>query len=462
MTELTSAPRAGATAQRPRASGQLLKVLGVAFGLAIIFGNTIGMGILRTPGDIAARLPSVPLFLGVWVVGGVYAMLGAMSLAELGAMIPRSGGQYVFVRHALGPYPGFVVGWSDWLSTSGTAAAVAIVFAEYLGVLVPSLGRHGVGTACAIVIAFAALQWRGVRWGDWAQQSITLLKAIALFALVIAIFALGRHYLGGAAAPNPALTPPAGVGLFAALVLALQGVIYTYDGWNGVIYFSGEVRDPGRDIPRSMVLGVVTVIVVYLSLNIAFLYVLPIHRMAGDPFVAGAAAAAVFGPRGDTIIRVLMIISLLSTINSSVLMASRVPLAMSRDRLLPAQVESVNVGGTPTWSLVATTLVALGFILTGTFNQVLALLAFFFVLNYLLSFTSLFVLRRREPDVPRPYRVWGYPWTTGIALLGSLAFVLGAVVSDRANSMWSLALLALSYPVYRLVTRGRGRTETAA
>jgi len=178
--------------------------------------------------------------------------------------------------------------------------------------------------------------------------------------------------------------------------------------------------------------------------------------------VAGAAAAAVFGPRGDTIIRVLMIISLLSTINSSTLMASRVPLAMSRDRLLPARVASVNAGGTPTWSLLATTLVALGFIFTGTFNQVLALLAFFFVLNYLLSFTSLFVLRRREPDAPRPYRVWGYPWTTGIALVGSLAFVLGAVVSDRANSMWSLALLALSYPVYRLVTRGRGMSAPSA
>ncbi|HET7563858.1 MAG TPA: amino acid permease, partial [Gemmatimonadaceae bacterium] len=139
MAELTSATRTSELQPPERAPRHLLRVLGVAFGLAIIVGNTIGMGILRTPGDIAARLPSIPLFLGVWVAGGVYALLGALSLAELGAMIPRSGGQYVFVRHALGPYAGFVVGWSDWLSTTGTVAAVAIVFGEYTGALVPSL-----------------------------------------------------------------------------------------------------------------------------------------------------------------------------------------------------------------------------------------------------------------------------------------------------------------------------------
>jgi APA family basic amino acid/polyamine antiporter len=451
-------------AARPEvAPRRLLRVLGVAFGLAIIVGNTVGMGILRTPGEIAARLPSPALFLGVWIVGGVYALLGALSLAELGAMIPRSGGQYVFVRHALGPYAGFVVGWSDWLSTCGTAAAVAMVLAQYTGVLVPVLSGRGTITASAVVIAFALLQWRGIRWGDWAQQLTTLLKAAALVALVVAIFVLGGgHAGGGTPATGAALTPPAGAGLFAAIVIALQGVIYTYDGWSGVIYFSEEVRNPGRDIPRSMFLGVVTVIVVYLSLNVAFLYVLPIHRIAGDPFVAGAAAAAVFGPYGDTIIRVLMIVSLLAAINASQLMASRVPFAMSRDGLLPARAASVNAGGTPTGALAAGTGVALAFILTGTFNQVLALLAFFFVLNYLLSFTSLFVLRRREPDAPRPYRVWGYPWTTGIALVGSLAFVLGAVVSDRANSMWSLALLALSYPAYRLMKHGLGTHEMEA
>lgn len=447
-------------AARPSAS-RLLRVLGVTFGLSIIVGNTIGMGILRTPGEIAARLPSVPLFLGVWVAGGVYALLGALSLAELGAMIPRSGGQYVFVRHALGPYAGFVVGWSDWLSTSGTAAAVAIVLAEYVGVLVPSLARHHVATASGVIIGFAVLQWRGIRWGDRAQRYTTLLKAIALCALVVAIFALGGGHAGGFTT-GAAVARPAGVGLLAALVVALQGVIYTYDGWNGVIYFSEEVRDPGRDIPRSMFVGVVSVIAVYLSLNVAFLYVLPMHRVAGEPFVAGAAASAIFGPYGDTVIRVLMIVSLLSTINATQLMASRVPFAMSRDGLLPARVASVNEGGTPTGALAASTAVALAFILTGTFDQVLALLAFFFVLDYLLSFTSLFVLRRREPDVPRPYRVWGYPWTTGIALVGSLAFVAGAVVGDRANSTRSLVLLALSYPAYRLVVRGLGRRVTEA
>src|SRR6185312_3484822 len=437
MTSMLETPP---RAKSPVPKGRLLSVLGVAFVLAVIIGNTIGMGILRTPGEIAARLPSPSLFLLVWVAGGLYALLGAISLSELGAMIPRSGGQYVFVRHALGEYAGFLVGWSDWISTCGSAAAVSMVIAEYLTELVPPLAGRAAVIAAATVIAFAVLQWRGVKWSDGAQQLTSLIKTLVLVALVAACFLVPAQ--GAAPAPAPAAIHH-GVALFAAITIAPQGVIYTYDGWNGVIYFSEEVRDPGRDIPRATMLGVVAVIVIYLALNLAFLHVVPIGGMAGQTLVAGTAAGALFGPRGDTIIHIVMVLSLLSSVNALVLMASRVPYALARDRLLPAGLTGVNQGGTPTPALVAGSVISLIFIMTGTFDQVLALLAFFFVLNYLLSFTSVFVLRRREPAAPRPYRAWGYPWTTGVALVGSGAFLVSAVIGDRANSVHSIIVLAL-------------------
>ncbi|HEY7546165.1 MAG TPA: APC family permease, partial [Blastocatellia bacterium] len=238
--------------------GRLLRILGVGFGLAVIIGNTIGAGILRTPGDVAAQLPDTWLFLGVWLVGGIYALLGAFSISELGVMIPRSGGQYVFAQYALGDYAGFIVGWSDWLSTCGTAAAVSIVIGEYLGDLVPVLSDRKVGIALAVVIIFAILQWRGIRWGSATQNITSLFKALAFIALIAACFILGGK-TSTEIEPATIAAPT-----FLAVILALQAVIYTYDGWTGVIYFSEEVRDTARDIPRSLFGGVLAIIGIYM------------------------------------------------------------------------------------------------------------------------------------------------------------------------------------------------------
>jgi APA family basic amino acid/polyamine antiporter len=371
-------------------------------------------------------------------------------------MLPRSGGQYVFVRRALGEYPGFIVGWSDWISTCATTSAVAIVSGEYLGVLVPPLAGRTAVVAAALVLGLTTVLWRGIEWGGAVQQFTSLLKGLVLVGLVAAVFALGSAPVG----EGQALAVPTGLALFTALAVAMQGVVYTYDGWTGLIYFSGEVRNPGRDVPRAMVGGVLLVIAIYLLLNLAFLHVLPMSRLAHEPFAAGAAAEAVFGPRGDTIIRVIMIVSAIACINSNILMAPRVPLAMADDGLLPESVTRVSPGGTPTTATLLSGAISLGFIATGTFERILALLAFFFVANYLLSFWSVCVLRRREPDLPRLYRVWGFPWTTGIAALGSAAFLVGQVAGDTRNSLFSLLLLAVSYPVYRVARkaeRPRGR-----
>jgi APA family basic amino acid/polyamine antiporter len=435
-------------------TGRLLRVLGVGFGLAVAIGNTIGAGILRTPGEVAAQLPVAWMFIGVWVLGGLYALVGALSIAELGTSVPRSGGQYVFARRALGPYAGFVVGWSDWLSTCGTTAAVSIVVGEYAGVLFPALAGRTVAIASAVAVFFALVQWRGIRWGSRVQNLTSLLKALAFLLLVGACFALGGGDAGGAPA-----SPPRELPLMLALVVALQAVIYTYDGWTGVIYFSEEVREPARDIPRALFGSVLVVTVIYLLVNLALLYVLPLSQIAGEKLAVGAAAESIFGARGDTIVRSLTIISLLSGINAYHLMASRVLFSMSRDGLCAGQAGRVNAGGTPTVALFASTAVAVAFILSGTFEKVVAVLAFFFVINYTMSFISVFVLRRREPELPRPYRAWGYPWTTGLALAGSLAFLAGAVRSDTRNSVYALVLLSASYPVFVALRWLSGRRE---
>ena len=440
--------------ESPRpAGGKLLRVLGVGFGLAVIVGNTIGAGILRAPGDVAKQLPHPLLFLGVWVAGGAYALLGANAVAELGTMIPRSGGQYVFARRALGDYAGFLVGWSDWLSTCGTTAAVSVVVGDYCGALFPALDGRGAAVAVGAAVLFALIQWRGIRWGGSAQNLTSLLKCVAFAALVIACFALG----GGGARPaaDEAARLPHGLALALAVVLALQAVIYTYDGWAGVVYFSEEVRDPARAVPRSLFGGVLLVLAIYLLVNVALLRVLPVGRVAGSDLAVGAAAQAVLGARGDRVLRALTVVSMLSGLNAYHLMATRVLFAMSRDGLFSARAARVNAGGTPTVALFVSCAVAVLFILSGgTFARIIAGLSFFFVANYAMTFASLFVLRRREPRAARPFRAWGYPWTTALALIGSVAFLIGAVVVDLKyathDSLYALLLLAASYPAFRL------------
>jgi APA family basic amino acid/polyamine antiporter len=426
--------------------GHLLRVLGVGFGLAVTIGGTIGMGILRTPGEVARELPTPTLFIGIWIVGGLYALLGAISIAELGAMIPRSGGFYVFAHRALGNYAGFVVGWSDWMSTCATIAVISMVVAEYTSVLIPALANRTKAIALTVTLFFALLQWRGIRWGSFTQNITSLLKVIAFAAFVV--FAFIYQPTATAATSLPMTS---GFAFFAAIVLALQGVLYTYDGWYGVCYFGGEICDPKRDVTRSMFGGVLSVIAIYVLVNLALIHVMPLSEIAGEPLAVGKAAGRIFGRYGDTVIRLLGIVSMLSTINAYSLSAPRTLYAMSCDGLFTHHGTRVNKGGTPTITLLVSTIVAGLFIVSGTFNQVLAVIAFFFVAYYTMAFISVFVLRRREPDLPRPYRVWGYPWTTLIVTIGSIAFLAGAVAGDTRNSLWALGLLAVSYPVFILM-----------
>jgi APA family basic amino acid/polyamine antiporter len=453
--------------------GRLLQILGMWFGIAAAIGNTIAAGIVRTPGDVAKLLPDAWLFLAVWVLGGLYAVSGASSMAELGAAIPRSGGQYNFARRALGDYAGFIVGWSDWLSTCGTAAAVAFVIAEYSAALFPVLGgnvallgfqcRVPVLVAVLVIVGFFALQWRGIRWGSGAQLSTAALKTAAFVILVMACFLLGGPaHRAATQSAGSALALPHGWTLLVAFMLGLQGVIYTVDGWDGVIYFGAEVRNPGRDIPRAIFGSVFSIMGIYLLLNLVALYILPMREISGNSFVLGAVADRIFGNLGGPIVRSIMVVSMLSCLNANQLFCSRTLYAMSCDGLFFRRAARVNSGGTPMFALFLSTVASLLFLLTGTFERVIAMLSFFFVANYALSYTSLFLLRRREPGMARPYRAWGYPWTTGIALAASLLFLIASIATDRQNAPVALGMLVLSYPVFRLLKWASNRESAPA
>ena len=443
--------------------GTLLQILGVGFGIAVAVGNTISAGIVRTPGDIAARLPNVWLFFSVWFGGALYALVSAFQLAELGAAIPKSGGQYNFSRRAIGDFAGFIVGWSDWLSTCGTTGLVGIVIGEYMAHMFAAFdGVYRIKVAAvSVVILFALLQWKSISMGSKVQNYTSLLKGVVFFVIVAACFAMGgnvRHAAdSGAAVQSTApLIIPTGAALITALLLGMQATIYTYDGWDGVIYFGDEIKNPGYLVPRAIFASLFSIVVIYALVNSAVLYVLPMKEIAGNNFSLGLAAERVFGAHGDFIFRSIMVLALLSSINALHLMGARVIYAMSRDGLFFRLASRVNRGGTPSVGLLLSAVIGVSFAVF-SFDRVIAMLAFFFVTNYMLSFVSLFLLRWKEPTMERPYRAWGYPWTTALALIGSVGFLIEAVREDRTNSVFTLVALACSYPAYRLlkfVSRG--------
>jgi basic amino acid/polyamine antiporter, APA family len=286
--------------QKATAPGSLLRVLGVGFGIAVTVGNSIGAGIMRTPGENAARLRNGTLILSAWMIGAFYSLFGALSLSELGAMVPSSGGYYKIAKRAFGDYAGFVVGWTDWVGQCGSIAAVSLLIGEYARSLLPHFLPRLLVTACAALCLIALVQWRGIRWGSWFQNATSTITALVFFALIGAAF-LVRHPVSTAAiAP---LRPPSGLPLLSAFILVLQSVIYTFDGWNGPIYFGDEIRDPGRQIPRSLVNGVLLLSTIYVLINAALVHVLGISLLATQDLAVSKLGEIVLGHGGEESIR---------------------------------------------------------------------------------------------------------------------------------------------------------------
>ncbi len=415
----------------------------------MVVGATIGGGILGTPSSIASALPNTKLFMAVWVFGGLTSLMGATVYAELGAMMPRSGGIYVFAQRAFGGGIGFFLGYADWINWSVSSTVLILLAGQYIAEALPILHGHELVAGCLTFVLLCAAQLIGVRASGKIQEATTVLKTVALVLLLAAVFVLPHTAIPpSTAAP---LAVPTGMALIVAFGVAMQGVIFSYDSYYSVVYCGEEILDPGRDIPRSIFRGLLIIIVIYLVLNAAFLTVVPVQQMAGDTFVGGTVARSIFGARGDLVIRVLMIVSIIGTTNAQILATPRILVAMARDGLFPAVAARVNARGTPTVALVMSMALTGVALFSGSFNFVLGVVSFFIVTGYIIVFAALFVLRRREPDAPRPYRAWGYPIVPGIVLTIMVLLLVTMAAGDHVGALITAGMMAVSWPVARWV-----------
>ena len=440
-----------APARRTMAQNQLKKLLGVGFGVAVTIGGTVGTGILRKPGPIAQEIGNPTLIIAVWLAVGLYALIGSLSVIELGTMLPKAGAWYVYARRAFGNYAGFIIGISSWLGSVSAMAFGAAVMSEYIGLLLPSLVAHQKAVAISLLLAFVGFHAIGIRAASRSQEGMSVLKAVGLLAFVIVCFTITPEQ--PAPVSPETIRPLAEGGLWLGILAALQSVFYTYDGWHTATYFSEEDVNPSRNLPRSMISGVSLIILIYVLVNLALLYVLPMETLAGSKLPAADAVQVLFGPGSAQVVTFLLMISIMGIINAQLMFNPRVIFAMARDGLFFRFATYVNMGGTPIYATLLTAIVAIVMILTNTYSKLSDIATFFFVLCNASGFASLIRLRQTEPELPRPVRAWGYPFSTWALLLASLAFLVGVVIGDFSSSLYALGFIAVSYPVYLLIKR---------
>lgn len=447
---------------RPSEGGRLLKVLGIGFGLAICIGGTIGVGILRSPGPVAGLLTSPWLIMLAWTLGGVYALLNANYVAELATMVPRAGGMYAYAHRAYGGYGGFVVGWCDWLNNTFAVSFISVVFGEYASKLfAPNMSGGRVLFSLAALLTMTMLNVLGVRSGSDTQKIVSALKAVGLLVFVVMCFTMGGQ--GSVAVQGMSRDgSEAPLGLWpsvVAFILAFQLVLSTYDGWYAPIYFSEEDTNPTQNLPRSLFGGTLLVMAIYLLVNLAFLYVLPMSQLANSKFAGGDVLAVLLGERGGQVVTILALVSLIGIINAILMMAPRILFALGREGLFFRGATKVNKGGTPIVTLLLTVSCAVILTTIGTFEILLAIGQFFILTAMILLNVSLFVLRRREPETPRPFRTIGYPFVPILMLIFAVLLLVGYTISNPFPSICAIVVLALTYPIYRAIKRKSGETS---
>lgn len=451
----------GALAQTQVAGPKLKKILGLGFGLAVIFGGTVGVGILRLPGFIAGQLGSPLLILAIWVIGAAYALLGAMAVAELGTMMPAAGGFYLYSRRAFGPAPGFAMGWADWLNNCAVFAFAGVTAADYVGRLWPALAARQIVAigpwtlglemivALALLVGFCALHMVGIKLGSTVQQVTSSLVALTFLILIVGCFLHPAVHWNAGTAAGIGLNGIHGWLLLVPIVAALRALVVAYDGWYEAIYFTEEDVDAAHHLPRAMMGGVVIVLVLYLLLNLAFLRVMTIPALAASTLPAADAAGIPFGAQwAGGFVTVLALMTMLSVMNAVLLGAPRILVGIARDGLLTQSATRVAASGTPRMATIFSAAMGAIFILSGRFEEIISVAAILIAGMYTVNFLAVFVLRIKQPQVERPFRAWGYPWTTGAVLLGSLGFLVAAVHDDAVSTWEAAVLMAAAAPVY--------------
>lgn len=426
---------------------RLPRRLGVWSAAAVLVGSTIGSGIFRVPSAVAADVGSVGAMILIWVIGALVALFGALTLAELASIYPRTGGIYVFIKETYGPVPAFLFGWTELLVIRPSAlGAIAMIFAEYLRVFVP-LSDTGVRVAAAAAIVLLALaNIRSVTWGAAVQNASTVAKVVALVGLAFAAFIWGDGGAGALAAPM-SFSPLSWGGFGVALI----AVLWAYDGWADLTFMAGEVRDPGRTLPRALLGGTLAIVAIYLTVNLAYLYVLPVDAMAGSRLVAADAAGMVFKAAGASIVAAMVMLSAFGALNGSTMTGPRIFFAMADDGLFFRPIAAVHSRfQTPYMAIGLAALLGVVYVSVRTFEQ----LADAFILGiwpfYVLAVAAVFILRRRHPELERPYRTVGYPVVPLVFMLASVALLLNALIRQPTTTLISFGVIAAGVPVYYL------------
>jgi APA family basic amino acid/polyamine antiporter len=447
----------------------LIRAIGLGSAILLVVGNVIGSGIFLTTGGMAALIPSASLLLLAWVLGGVLAITGGLTYAEMGGMFPRSGGVYVFLREAYGSLFGFLYGWASLLVIiSGSIAAVAVGFAEYLSYFVPVLSTSNVVlslsapwgpftisagqlVAAASLAVLGAVNYVGVRSGNMVNVVLTVAKVAGLTAIPVMAVVAGTIEPSYTPVVTPELARPV-----ASFGIAMIAVLWTYESWYYVTYAAGEIKDPQRNVPRALLIGVIVLMVIYVVVNIGYLHALSIEEMAGVTRIAERAASVLMGPAGASFIAATVVISTFGCNAAGMLGGSRVLFAMARERaFLPAASRVHPRYRTPHVAVAALTAWSMVLCLSGTYEQLFTYVMFSSILFSMAAGAALFRLRRTHPNHPRPYVAWGYPVVPLLFVVGSGAFVLNTLVERPTESIAGLGLLVLGVPVYWWYSRRR-------
>jgi basic amino acid/polyamine antiporter, APA family len=446
-----------ATGSRPADEG-LVRAIGLGSAILFVVGSVIGSGIFLTTGGMAAVIPSVPLLLLAWVLGGLLAIAGGLTYSEMGAMFPRSGGVYVFLKEAYGPLPAFLYGWAAlFVVLSGGCAAVSVGFAEYLSYFIPQvspkivvlrLGAMSIsagqltGAACLVVLG--AVNYVGVKRGNLVNLVTTTAKVAGLAALPLMALLAARVHPAFTPIVPPGLARPA-----ASFGVAMIAVLWTYEAWYFITYAAGEIKDPQRNVPRALIFGILALMTVYVTVNLAYFFALSLDEMKGVDRIAELAATRLFGPGGATFVALTVVISTFGCNVVAILAGSRLLFAMASDGVfLPIASRVHPTYHTPHVAIVALTAWSTLLALSGTYNQLFTYVMFASILFNVAAGFALFKLRRDRPTQRRPYRTWGYPVVPLVFIVGSAAFVLNTLVEKPTESLAGLGLLALGLPAY--------------
>jgi APA family basic amino acid/polyamine antiporter len=451
---------------------ELVRGLTLTAAIMITAGSMIGSGIFRKPATMAGQLMSPELLLIVWLVAGVITFIGALCNAEVSGMIDATGGQYVYFQKMYGNFISYLYGWSVFaVIQTGSQAAIAYVFGEYLsyfikfpelplslqnfyfhipvvGNIFPFVEFGSKALAIICILFLTGINYLGVAFGGAVQSFITFIKIATIVFLSIFLFTGGTGSFSNLST-GFVIPSATSANLISLLGLALAGAFWAYDGWNNVTFVAGEIKQPQRNVPLGLLFGTLIVIFVYMLINAAYLYVLPVDKMANSPLVAATAAEIIFGPIGASLVSIAVIISTFGALNGSILSTARVCFAMSRSNMFFKKLGEIHPNfGTPHASLIAQGFWSCLLVLSGTFDTITDYVIFAAWLFYMLGAYGVIILRKKMPDVPRPYKVWGYPYTPIIFVLFSFLFLVNTLVSDLGNAAMGALLILIGLPLY--------------